>query len=41
MSLPEAAGESLSFIGTATTLLRLGGFAVLTNPPCSRVSCRS
>jgi L-ascorbate metabolism protein UlaG (beta-lactamase superfamily) len=32
MSRPDAAGESLSFIGTATTVLRFGGFAVLTDP---------
>jgi L-ascorbate metabolism protein UlaG (beta-lactamase superfamily) len=32
MSGPGVAGNSLSFIGTATTLLRLGGFTVLTDP---------
>ncbi|HEY0449631.1 MBL fold metallo-hydrolase [Actinophytocola sp.] len=32
MTRNESSGDSLSFIGTATTLLRLGGFRVLTDP---------
>ena len=32
MPFDEVAGDSVSFIGTATTLLRLGGFTVLTDP---------
>ncbi len=32
MPLDEDVGDSLSFIGTATTLMRLGPFAVLTDP---------
>ncbi|MDT7597532.1 MAG: hypothetical protein QOJ06_3078 [Pseudonocardiales bacterium] len=29
---PEPAGDRLTFVGTATTLLRLGGFTLLTDP---------
>jgi L-ascorbate metabolism protein UlaG (beta-lactamase superfamily) len=32
MPLDDITGDSVSFIGTATTLLRLGGFTVLTDP---------
>ncbi|MBB4911499.1 hypothetical protein [Actinophytocola algeriensis] len=32
MPLEETAGDSASFIGTATTLIRLGGFTLLTDP---------
>jgi L-ascorbate metabolism protein UlaG (beta-lactamase superfamily) len=32
MPLEQTAGDSVSFIGTATTLIRLGGFTVLTDP---------
>ncbi|MFI7674173.1 MBL fold metallo-hydrolase [Actinophytocola sp. NPDC049390] len=32
MPLNETAGDSVSFIGTATTVIRLGGFTVLTDP---------
>jgi len=32
MRFDEVAGDSVSFIGTATTLLRFGGFTVLTDP---------
>jgi L-ascorbate metabolism protein UlaG (beta-lactamase superfamily) len=32
MPLDETTGDSVSFIGTATTLIRLGGFTVLTDP---------
>ncbi len=32
MALDRPAGDSVSFIGTATTLIRLGGFTVLTDP---------
>jgi L-ascorbate metabolism protein UlaG (beta-lactamase superfamily) len=32
MPLDETTGDSVSFIGTATTLMRLGGFTVLTDP---------
>jgi hypothetical protein len=29
---PELAGDRLTFLGTATTLLRLGGFTLLADP---------
>ena len=29
---PEPAGDRLTFVGTATTLLRLGGFTLLADP---------
>lgn len=32
MPLDDITGDSVSFIGTATTLIRLGGFTVLTDP---------
>jgi L-ascorbate metabolism protein UlaG (beta-lactamase superfamily) len=32
MPLDELAGDSVSFIGTATTVIRLGGFTLLTDP---------
>jgi L-ascorbate metabolism protein UlaG (beta-lactamase superfamily) len=32
MPLDDITGDSVSFIGTATTLVRLGGFTVLTDP---------
>jgi L-ascorbate metabolism protein UlaG (beta-lactamase superfamily) len=32
MRFDEVPGDSVSFIGTATTLVRLGGFTVLTDP---------
>jgi L-ascorbate metabolism protein UlaG (beta-lactamase superfamily) len=32
MPLDEVTGDSVTFIGTATTLVRLGGFTVLTDP---------
>ena len=32
MPFEEIAGDSVSFVGTATTLIRLGGFTVLTDP---------
>ena len=32
MPLDEPAGDAVTFIGTATTLIRLGGFTLLTDP---------
>jgi hypothetical protein len=36
--MAEMAKSTLEFIGTATTLLRLGPFTVLTDPSCTAVN---
>jgi L-ascorbate metabolism protein UlaG (beta-lactamase superfamily) len=39
--IPQATGASVTFIGTATTLLRLGGFTLLTDPNFLRAGQRA